>query len=492
MATTTRVLNANVTGTVYNTNLNSTLEALDTSHSGPTAPTDEVVNGKLWLDTSTTPSVLKVYDNGGWNEIYTDRGNLSIDGNDVTSTAAELNVLDGISGIASQAEAEAGVVTDKLMTPLRVLQSIDANSLSPFTYNAVSGATQALDVGTYNFFEGGTLTADTTVSFSSVPTEARWTYTYRAGATASYSINTLSELGFYGIAGDTGDSFPKGVGFKTDGTKMYVVGVGTDSIYQFSLSTAWDVSTASYDSVSLSVSAQDGSGWGLFFKSDGLTFFMLGNNNTRMYQYSMSTAWDLSTASYASKSYLLTSGVGANNNRAGFVRADGLRMYVADRTSKIMYQHNLSTAWDVSTAAAPAASYDLDTSVAFGSEVQGLAFTPDGLRLFALDSDGYIMEYSLSTAWDLGTISFVQKSSYLGRSQASDLEFAEGGDSIFYVTDSGNGVVKLSSVELPTLTLPASVQNPPTETVVHNNQPSYTFFTADGGTTVKLINEEVL
>ena len=38
MATTTRVLNANVTGTVYNTNLNSTLEALDTSHSGPTAP----------------------------------------------------------------------------------------------------------------------------------------------------------------------------------------------------------------------------------------------------------------------------------------------------------------------------------------------------------------------------------------------------------------------------------------------------------------------
>ena len=362
----------------------------------------------------------------------------------------------------------------------------------PFGYTAVSGATQALDVGSYNFFDAGTLTADTTVSFSNVPTEARWTYTYKARAVGSYSIDTLSELGFYGISDDTGDSFPKGVGFKTDGTKMYVVGVGTDKIYQFSLSTAWDVSTASYDSVSLSVSSQDGSGWGLFFKSDGLTFFMLGNNYTRMYQYSMSTAWDLSTASYASKSYLLTSGVGANNNRAGFVRADGLRMYVADRTSKIMYQHNLSTAWDVSTASSPSASYDLDASVSFGSEVQGLAFSSDGLRLFALDSDGYIMEYSLSTAWNLGTISFVQKSAQIGRSQASDLEFAEDGNSIFYVTDSNNGVVKLNSAEVATLTLPASVQNPPTEVVNYNDQPAYTFYTADGGTTVKLINEEVL
>lgn len=61
---------------------------------------------------------------------------LSIAGTTVTSTAAELNVLDGISGIASQAEAEAGSATDKLMTPLRVSQAIDV--LSIFTKEYVS------------------------------------------------------------------------------------------------------------------------------------------------------------------------------------------------------------------------------------------------------------------------------------------------------------------------------------------------------------------
>ena len=38
---------------------------------------------------------------------------------------------------------------------------------------------------------------------------------------------------------------------------MYVVGSSLDTVYQYALSTAWDVSTASYDSVSLSVSSQD-------------------------------------------------------------------------------------------------------------------------------------------------------------------------------------------------------------------------------------------
>ena len=69
MATTTRTLDANVNGVVYTGNANSALEALDTCHSGATAPIDEVANGKFWLDTSTTPNILKMYDNATWNAV---------------------------------------------------------------------------------------------------------------------------------------------------------------------------------------------------------------------------------------------------------------------------------------------------------------------------------------------------------------------------------------------------------------------------------------
>jgi hypothetical protein len=37
---------------------------------------------------------------------------------------------------------------------------------------------------------------------------------------------------------------------------------------------------------------------GLFFKPDGLLFYVLGRDTDKIYQYSMSTAWDMSTASY--------------------------------------------------------------------------------------------------------------------------------------------------------------------------------------------------
>ena len=69
MATTTRVIDANVSGTVYTTDLNDALEALDTSHAGSSAPTDELSEGKLWLDTSDTPATLKVYNNSNWEPI---------------------------------------------------------------------------------------------------------------------------------------------------------------------------------------------------------------------------------------------------------------------------------------------------------------------------------------------------------------------------------------------------------------------------------------
>ena len=43
------------------------------------------------------------------------------------------------------------------------------------------------------------------------------------------------------------DNEPFGLTFNNDGTKMFVAGAGTsDSIHQYTLSTAYDVSTAEY------------------------------------------------------------------------------------------------------------------------------------------------------------------------------------------------------------------------------------------------------
>ena len=88
MAQATRVLTAAVNGTIYTTTANGALEAVDTCHSGATAPTDELVVGKLWFDTSSTPGILKIYNNSVWETIVSTVGDIT----DVLGDTPELTI----------------------------------------------------------------------------------------------------------------------------------------------------------------------------------------------------------------------------------------------------------------------------------------------------------------------------------------------------------------------------------------------------------------
>jgi len=165
--------------------------------------------------------------------------------------------------------------------------------------------------------------------------------------------------------------------FKPDGTKMYVLGYTSDTVYQYSLSTAWDVSTSSYDNKSISVASQDSTPRGIIFKSDGTSFYMCGSGNDKIYQYDMTTAYDISTASYANKS------VSVSTNPLGlFLNPDDDQIYYCDSTSDLVYAYDLTTAGDLSTAV------NTNTSFSTGSQMtacQGVTFKSDGSKAYVID-----------------------------------------------------------------------------------------------------------
>ena len=66
---------------------------------------------------------------------------------------------------------------------------------------------------------------------------------------------------------------------------MFIAGFSGDAVYEYNLSTAWDISTASYVQ-NFSVSSQDGVPHGLFFKSDGSKMYLMGFASDTVYQYS--------------------------------------------------------------------------------------------------------------------------------------------------------------------------------------------------------------
>lgn len=194
------------------------------------------------------------------------------------------------------------------------------------------------------------------------------------------------------------ESTPHGLFFSSDGTKMYIIGVTSDRVSQYTLSTAWDVSTATYASKYKDIS-EEGNPSSVFFKSDGLKMYIVGWTNDTVYQYTLSSAWDVSTASYDTKSCDVSNEEG--NPRGLFFSSDGTKMYVVGINNDTVYQYTLSSAWDVSTATYASKSKDVGNEE---TDPNGLSFNSDGTKMYILGIDSDIVyQYALSTGWDVST-----------------------------------------------------------------------------------------
>jgi len=223
--------------------------------------------------------------------------------------------------------------------------------------------------------------------------------------------------------------------FKDDGTKVYVLGITNDRVYQYSLSTAWDISTTSYDTVSFLVN-QDSAPRGLFFKPDGTAFYTVGSGTDRVYQYSLSTAWDMSTASYASK-FISVSSQEANPQEV-FFKPDGTAFYVVGLNNDTVYQYSLSTAWDVTTASYASKSFGINAQE---SNPTSLNFKDDGTRMWVQGStNNTIYQYNLSTAWDVSTASYASISYAPGNGSPRSVFFKPDGNALWTISISPSAI----------------------------------------------------
>lgn len=190
---------------------------------------------------------------------------------------------------------------------------------------------------------------------------------------------------------------PWGVSFKSDGTKMYV---GWKSeVYEWSLSTPWDVGTASY-STFYNVSNEDGVPLGLYFKPDGTSFYIVGDSGNNLIEYNLSTAWDVSSASYSE-----FVAAGTSSPSAIFFKPDGTKFYTVSYSVEDIFEYNLSTAWDLSTSSF-VQSFDMSSQ---DGQTTGLFIRDDGLKMYVIGRSGdVVLEYNLGSAWDVSSATFLQ------------------------------------------------------------------------------------
>jgi DNA-binding beta-propeller fold protein YncE len=223
--------------------------------------------------------------------------------------------------------------------------------------------------------------------------------------------------------------------FKPDGTKMYIIGRTGDDVNEYDLSTAWDVTSASYLQL-FSVSAQETDPIGLFFKPDGTKMYVVGYQGDDVNEYDLSTAWDVTSASY-----LQLFSVSSQDTNPGvglFFKPDGTKMYVTGLVGQDINEYNLSTAWDV-TSASYLQLFEVHTQDLFPS---GLFFKDDGTKMFVTGYHGDdVNEYNLSTAWDVTSASYVQNFSVSGQDTTPQgIFFKPDGTQMYIAGTSGNTV----------------------------------------------------
>ena len=229
--------------------------------------------------------------------------------------------------------------------------------------------------------------------------------------------------------------------FNNDGTKMFLTGYGVKKVFEYALSTAYDVSTASI-TTNYSVSAKETALNAVAFNPDGTKMFVTGSASDKIHQYSLSTGFDLSsTVTFVKSSDSITEEEG--NPEVILFNDDGTKIYITGRVSDAVHEYDLGSAYDVG-------SLTLVTSFSMSSETnitEGMSFNDDGTKLFMNDLQfDKVFQYSLSTPYSFESTVTLEGSFSIAdqESHSQYVAFNNDGTKMYIVGNNGDDITEYS------------------------------------------------
>jgi sugar lactone lactonase YvrE len=184
---------------------------------------------------------------------------------------------------------------------------------------------------------------------------------------------------------------------------------------------------ASYNGTS--ISTQDDFPRQVSWKPDGTKLYETAG---KIYEYNVGTAWDLSTASYNGTSFNLQ-----DSNPSGLAwKSDGTKFYEIGSGSAKIYEYDVTTPWDL-----PTASYNNTSISTEDASPRGLEWKSDGTKLYAIGAGSHkIHEYNVNTPWDLSTASYNGNSVSTPDTGPSGLAWKSDGTKLYVI---GSGSAKI-------------------------------------------------
>ena len=297
---------------------------------------------------------------------------------------------------------EEGIVTYQLSTPfdLSTASYLEKLNLSTARYAEISSDGTRV-YGLYGHFITQYRTDNTTSTPIAIAT-SNLNITNVQLSTITTDYKTLTNY----------NNSNRGMSISEDGLHLYLIAY--NNIHYYTLSVANDISTATlshnratYPSDTSYVSNSD---TGLEISSNGQYLYVTNNQNDRIRQYTMTTPYDLSTASVTD-----TLSVIAFDNMPADITmtSDGKKAYIAGYTNKKIHELVLVTPFDISTAYWTGVEINLaddSATTGFGTPNPTMVrISGSGEYLYVHMYNQGIVTYQLSTPFDLKTASYLEK-----------------------------------------------------------------------------------
>ena len=198
------------------------------------------------------------------------------------------------------------------------------------------------------------------------------------------------------------------IAFSKGGLKMYLPDATNGEIDEYDLSTAYDVSTATYLQ-NIDISNYHPNPAALDIKEDGSKLFVT-SPPSYVDQYNFGTPFDITSLS--SSTYTTISS--KENKPTGIaLSADGTTMFVTGKTNNNVHEYHLNTAWSLSPSPTYIQFYDISANAA---QPEGMAWEEDGTSFLIADGDNdNIVEYTVTTPWTLTGAAYSQEVDISGK-----------------------------------------------------------------------------
>ncbi len=244
-------------------------------------------------------------------------------------------------------------------------------------------------------------------------------------------------------------AFYLGLNFNNDGTKMYTVNAGaSDAVIEYILTTPYDISTAIVNNTKGVSRGGSTEATQVVFNKDGTKMFIVNHAAPKktVDYYSLSTAFDVSTATRDGEYSI--AGQEQRANSIAF-NNDGTRMVVAGvgNDSQVrIHEYSLSTGFDLSSTVTHLNTQDL---ISFQNHIDGVTFNYDGTKMYTItlmNKDGteaqdLMSQFKLTTPYDVSTLSL--EGTYTVSSVSGDsreVVFSNDGSKMFIIDDDNDKV----------------------------------------------------